>query len=99
MKYAVVEFNGKQFKVAPGDVINVEFTGDDSSVNFDKVLFVGGDTPQFGAPYLSNVAIKATVVGQMKGPKIRVAKFKAKSNYHNVQGYRTAFKQVKIESF
>jgi large subunit ribosomal protein L21 len=99
MKYAIVEFNGKQFKVAPGEVINVELSGEDTALNFDKVLFMGGDTPQFGTPFLSGVALKATVVGEVKGPKIRVAKFKAKSNYHNTQGYRTTFKQVKVEAF
>jgi large subunit ribosomal protein L21 len=97
MKYAVLAYNGKQFKVSPGDVISVEYSGEDTSLNFDQVLFVGGDKPLFGAPFVSGVTIKGTVVGSSKGPKIRVAKFKAKSNYHNVQGYRSKLKQVKVE--
>ncbi len=98
MKYAIVKFNGKQYKVSEGDVIAVDANLTDSTLNFDQVLFVGGDTVKVGAPFVKDAVVKATVLGDVKGPKIRVAKFKAKSNYHRATGYRSHLKQIRIDS-
>lgn len=98
MKYAIVQFNGKQYKVAEGDVLTVDSNTTDSTINFDQVLVVGGDSVQIGAPYVKGAVVKATVLGEVSGPKIRVAKFKAKSNYHRVTGHRSHFKQIRIDA-
>ncbi len=98
MKYAIVQFNGKQYKVFEGDVIAVDAATTESTLNFDQVLVVGGDSVKFGAPFVKDAVVKATVLGDVKGPKIRVAKFKAKSNYHRATGHRQSLKQVRIDS-
>jgi large subunit ribosomal protein L21 len=66
---------------------------------FENVLLtVDGDAVQIGAPYLENVAVAAKVLEQIKGDKIRVAKFKAKARYRRVQGFRALLTKVEITS-
>jgi|ERR1700722_1436081 len=99
MKYSVVASGGKQYKVTVGQVLEIDKIDVDagSSYLFDKVLLtVDGDTVQVGAPYLDNVAVGAKVLGQTKGDKIRVAKFKAKVRYRRVQGFRAQLTKVEI---
>lgn len=98
MKYAIIRYNGKQYKVAEGDVINVESADSSDKLNFDVVMTSDGEKFQFGSPIVSGASVKATVLGEVKGDKIRVAKFKAKSNYHKVRGHRSTYKQVRIDS-
>jgi large subunit ribosomal protein L21 len=98
MKYAIVQFNGKQYKVAEGDILSVDSSTTDSTINFDQVLVLGGDSVQIGTPFVTGAVVKATVLGEVKGPKIRVAKFKAKSNYHRATGHRSHYKQIRIDS-
>jgi len=94
--YAIIETAGKQFKVHLGDVILAEIGGEDTSITFN-VLAIGGDNPKIGVPYVEGVSVKATVVDIVKGPKLRVSTFKAKSNFHRVIGYRATFKKVRID--
>ena len=73
--YAVIESGGKQYRVAPGDVIRVEKldvqTGD--SIHLDRVLLVAGDSGvQVGQPTLANTRVTATVKAHGRGEKIRV---------------------------
>lgn len=98
MKYAIVRYNGKQYKVAAGDVIKVASSDTNDTLNFEVILSADGDNVTVGTPVISGVTIKATVLGDVKGPKIRVAKFRAKSNYHRVIGHRSTYKQVRIDS-
>jgi large subunit ribosomal protein L21 len=98
MKYAVIKHNGKQFKVSEGDVIQVEGSFPDKSVSFDEILMVGGDSIQIGTPAVKGAKVTGTVLSEVLGPKIRVAKFKAKSNYHRAQGYRSKMVRVRIDS-
>ncbi len=98
MKYAIVRYNGKQHKVSEGDVILVDSAETADSINFELVMSVDGETVKVGNPVIAGVSIKATVLGEVKGEKIRVAKFKAKSNYHRVRGHRSTYKKVRIDS-
>ncbi|HEY1683194.1 MAG TPA: 50S ribosomal protein L21 [Tepidisphaeraceae bacterium] len=96
--YAIIESGGKQYKVSSGDILNVELIDhDDKSVKFDRVLMVGGEgSPKFGAPLVSGASVAADVIGQVKGDKIDIQKYKRRKGYHKKQGHRQKFVQVKI---
>lgn len=100
MDYAVIASGGKQYKVKPGDIVELEKLegADGASLVFEQVLMhATGDNVVVGQPFVSGVTVVATVVGQIKGDKIRVAKFKAKARYRKVQGHRQHLTQVKID--
>jgi large subunit ribosomal protein L21 len=98
--YAIVKTGGKQYKVAEGDVIEVEKligkAGDE--VALPAVLLVDGSDLVTDAAKLANVAVTAEVVAHTKGPKIRIHKFKNKTGYHKRQGHRQPLTQVKVTS-
>lgn len=99
MKYAVITSGGKQYKVTPGQVLEIDKIKAEpgSNFNLDKVLLsVDGDAINMGAPYLTNVAVTAKVLEHVQGDKIRVAKFKAKARYRKVQGFRAQLTRVEI---
>jgi large subunit ribosomal protein L21 len=96
--YAIVKTGGKQYKVAEGDVIEVEKIvgkpGD--GVSLAAVLLVDGEDLVTDAAQLANVAVTAEVVEHTKGPKIRIHKFKNKTGYHKRQGHRQPLTRVKV---
>jgi large subunit ribosomal protein L21 len=96
--YAIVKTGGKQYKVAVGDVVEVEklegAAGD--SVSLRPILLVDGETVTHDATALSKASVTAEVVAQTKGPKIRIHKFKNKTGYHKRQGHRQKLTQVKV---
>lgn len=99
MKYAVVRTGGKQYKIAEGDVIEVEKINEEKDFIFDKVLLYTADgVIKVGTPLVEGVTVKASVISQVKGEKIRVSKYKAKVRYRRVTGHRQQLTQVKIES-
>ena len=96
--YAIVKTGGKQYRVAEGDVLEVEkldgTPGDE--LNLAAVLLVDGDTLVTGAAQLAGVAVTAQLVGHTKGPKIRIHKFKNKTGYHKRQGHRQPLTDVVV---
>lgn len=98
MEYAVIETGGKQYKVKNGMVLEMErINGLKDSVLFDKVLlYVKDSEVVLGRPYLDNIKITGKLLGEVKGQKIRVARFKAKSRYRKVSGHRHIFSRVEI---
>lgn len=100
MKYAVIQTGGKQYRVVEGDTIAVEKLGakEKDSYAFDQVLLVVEDGKrQIGTPTVAGAQVTATVVGDKKTAKVRVAKFKAKAKYRRVMGSRKVMTHVKIE--
>ena len=97
--YAIIATGGKQYTVKEGDVIKVEKLGAAAgeTVTFDQVLFVNNGSAVVGNPTVAGASVEATVVGDGKGKKVIVYKYKRKSGYHKKQGHRQAFTQVKIE--
>ena len=93
--YAIVKTGGKQYKVAVGDVIDVELL-DGDSVDLQPVLVVDGSTVLSSADDLSGVSITGTVVGQTKGPKIKIMKYKNKSGYKRRLGHRQRYSRIEI---
>ena len=96
--YAIIATGGKQYKVADGDVLKVEklsaATGE--TVTFDQVIAVSDNGLKVGAD-VANATVTATVVGEGKGKKVIVYKYKRKTGYHKKNGHRQAYTQVKIE--
>lgn len=101
MEYAIVKSGGKQYKVTPGSVIDVDRLPADleSNIFLDKVLLhVANDSVSVGAPFLDSVKVKAKILEHLKGDKIRVAKFKAKARYRKVTGFRHYLTRLQIET-
>ena len=98
MTHAIIETGGKQYRVAEGDIIFVEKLDaeDGSSVNFDKVLAILGDTTKIGAPAVDGAAVSGSVLKSGKAKKIVVYKMHAKKGYRRKQGHRQPYTKVQI---
>lgn len=96
--YAIVKTGGKQYKVAEGDVIEVEKLDAEpgAEVALAAVLLVDGDAVTHEAAKLSGAKITAEVVAQAKGPKIKIHKYKNKTGYHKRQGHRQRLTQLRV---
>jgi large subunit ribosomal protein L21 len=96
--YAIVKTGGKQYRVAEGDVIEVEklagAPGD--AITLSAVLLVDGDDLVADAARLADVSVSGELVEHTKGPKIRIHKFKNKTGYHKRQGHRQPLTRVKV---
>lgn len=96
--YAIIATGGKQYRVSEGDVIYIEKIDAqvDSTVSFD-VLLVGNDGDvKIGTPIVEGVKAEGKVVGQVRGEKIVVFKYKSKKNYRRKQGHRQPYTKVEI---
>ena len=96
--YAIVRSGGQQHKVAVGDVIEIDkvVTTVGESLVLPTVLLVDGDTVTAGSDDLAKVAVTAEVLGETKGPKITILKYKNKTGYRRRQGHRQRYTQVKV---
>ncbi len=95
--YAVIRAGGKQYRVAPGDVIRVEklATGTDGHVNFSEVLAVSGSEGKIGKPQ-SEARVVGEVVEEGRSPKVLVFHYKRKKQYKKLRGHRQSFTAVRI---
>ena len=95
--YAVIRAGGKQYRVAPGDVIRVEKlgTGTDGEVNFPEVLAVSAGDGQIGKPQ-SEARVTGQVVEEGRGAKVIVFHYKRKKQYKKLRGHRQAYSAVRI---
>ncbi|MBN1994007.1 MAG: 50S ribosomal protein L21 [Anaerolineae bacterium] len=96
--YAVIENGSKQYRVAEGDVIEVEklsvAVGD--KVKIERVLMIGGDKDvKVGTPLVEGAQVTATVEGHGRSKKVIV--YKHKKNYHKKQGHRQNFTRLRID--
>ncbi|MBI4186663.1 MAG: 50S ribosomal protein L21 [Chloroflexi bacterium] len=89
--YAIVETGSKQYRVTPGQTIDVERLGaaEGATVELDRVLLIGdGDRVTVGTPTVDGAKVVATSKGEEKGRKIIVFKYKSKVRYHRKKGHR-----------
>lgn len=95
--YAVIRAGGKQYRVAPGDVIRVESlgTGTDGHVEFPDVLAVSAGEGQVGKPQ-AEARVVGQVVEEGRGAKILVFHYKRKKQYKKLRGHRQAYTAVRI---
>lgn len=101
MKYAVIVSGGKQYKITEGETIDVERITPHvkGAYTFDTVLlYRSDDTLLLGKPNLTGIAVKATVIGDIKGKKIRVATFKSKVRERKVHGHRQYLTRIRVDS-
>lgn len=101
MTYAIVEIGGKQYKVAEGNVLEIDKLDIEAgkTYNFEKILLYSSDgQSQIGKPLVSGITVSGKILEHVKGDKIRVAKFKAKSRYRRAQGFRPSLTRIKIET-
>ncbi len=97
--YAVIETGGKQYRVTPGDVIDIEriaATDDSDDLVFDRVLMVAGDEVRVGAPVVEGATVTATRVDEVRGRKIVVFKKKRRKGYRRTNGHRQDLLRVRI---
>ncbi len=96
--YAIIRTGGKQYKVSPGDVIQVEkLRGDPGAgVEFNHVFAVRKNNLVVGAPLVENAKVKATILSNDRAAKVRVLKFKRKKQYRKTTGHRQSFSKVVI---
>lgn len=99
--YAVIETGGKQYRVQPGDIIDIErlagVSEEDSAITFDRVLLVGdGDDIKVGRPTVEGAAVKGELLAEVKGPKVIVFKFKRRKQYRRKNGHRQNLMRVRI---
>lgn len=101
MAFAIVETGGKQYKIAEGDVLNVEkLTGHapGDTVVFEQVLLIDdGTTTQVGTPYLTGKTVEVKLVADVKGKKLLIQRFKSKSNYKRRLGHRQQYSNVAVQ--
>lgn len=100
MDFAVVKFAGKQYLVSENDQIEITCLHEvgEKLETIEVLLLNVGDSLQIGSPFVPSVTLLAEVVGSGKGEKVRVAKFKAKSRYRRVMGFRSQISKLKIIS-
>jgi large subunit ribosomal protein L21 len=101
MKYAIVEDGGKQFKAVEGGTIEVDRydaeVGD--PIGLERVLMVVDDeNVTVGTPIVSGAKVEATVVAQIKGPKVVSFKYTPKKRFRRKQGHRQQYTRVHIDS-
>jgi large subunit ribosomal protein L21 len=95
--YAVIRAGGKQYRVAPGDVIRVESqgTGTDGKIEFSEVLAVSPEAGQINKPE-ANARVVGEIVEQGRAKKILVFHYKRKKQYEKLRGHRQGFTAVRI---
>ena len=98
MVYAVVRAGGRQEKVEVGTIVTMDRkkADKDGNVQLPAVLLVDGDTITSDAAALANVTVTAQVLGDLRGPKIVIQKFKNKTGYKKRQGHRQELTRVKV---
>ena len=97
--YAIIETGGKQYKVAPKQTLEIERLNipEGNTVELDKVLLIGdnGNT-LVGNPIIKGARVIATSLGEVKGKKIIVFKYKAKVRYRRKRGHRQIYTRLAI---
>lgn len=99
--FAVIATGGKQYVVSAGDTLEVELLGEHKAgdaIEFDTVLMTDdGKAAKVGTPYTGS-KVKATYLGETKGPKITIVRYKSKSNRDRRLGHRQHYAEIKIET-
>ena len=99
MAYAIIRTGGKQYRVAPGDIVRVERLAGEvgDKILLGEVLFVGGNGEvKIGTPMLPNVKVTAEIVNQGRAKKIIVFKKKRRKGYSRQRGHRQSLTTLKI---
>lgn len=101
--YAVIDDNQRQFKVEQGDRFEVELKDQEEGqdkVIFERILMIGGDesSRQIGRPVVDGAKVVASILGEVKGDKIVVQKFRRRKKYRRKTGHRQRYLQLRVDS-
>ncbi len=98
--YAIIQARGRQLKVTPGAVVEIDGTPGErgSEFTFDQVLLVEKDAGEIlaGAPFVADARVLGVVDGESRGPKLRVFKKKRRKGFRKTRGHRSIFTRVRI---
>lgn len=99
--FAIIETGAKQYKVQEGDRIEIEKLAGDfkegDTITFDSIVLTDdGAKTEIGTPTVKGKKVEGKFLGEVKGKKIRIQKFKSKSNYDKVIGHRQKYFAVEI---
>jgi large subunit ribosomal protein L21 len=97
--YAIVNINGIQTRITPDEVINVpRLTGEPGAkLTFDQLLIVGdGSRIAVGQPYIKGASATLEVLEHLRGPKLRIFKFKRRREYRRRRGYRDELTRLRV---
>jgi large subunit ribosomal protein L21 len=97
--YAVITTGGKQYRVEPGETIEVEKLGIEAGTTIevsDVLLVADGATVAVGAPHVAGAKVTAQVVDEKKGPKLIIYKYRRRKGYRRKTGHRQIYTRLKI---
>src|SRR5687767_11292109 len=97
--YAVIKTGGKQYRVEPGQTVRVEKLDGDKGTKLeisDVLLVADGENVRIGTPTVDGVKVAAEIVGQEKGEKLVVFKFRRRKAYRRRSGHRQQYTALKI---
>ena len=98
--YAIIQARGRQLKVTPGAVVEIDGTPGESGSPFlfEQVLLIEKDAGEIvaGAPYVADAKVIGVVEGEARGPKLRVFKKKRRKGFRKTRGHRSVFTRVRI---
>ena len=98
--FAIVRTGGKQYKVSPGQKLDVELIegAEGAEINLDGVLlFSNGDKITIGKPIIKGARIQAKILEHGKKDKVKIFKIKRRKNYKKSQGHRQNFTKIEIK--
>lgn len=97
--YAIIEDSGRQFRVQEGDEIEVDLRNAEpgSTITFDRIVLLGGsDEPRIGKPHVDGASVTGEVLGEVKGEKLDIVKYKKRKKARRHVGHRQRYLSVKI---
>jgi large subunit ribosomal protein L21 len=95
---AIILAGSKQHLVSPGQTLLIELAGESKQLKFEPLMVIDGAKTTVGTPTVAGVTVKAEVLDEVKGVKLRVLHFKAKKRVKKQTGHRQHYAQVKITS-
>ncbi|HEU4324078.1 MAG TPA: 50S ribosomal protein L21 [Roseiflexaceae bacterium] len=96
--YAIIRDRGMQYRVEEGQIVEINLMEAEpgSQIELTEVLLLGGETPVVGTPLIDGAKVVATVLGEAKGDKIVVFKYKNKKRYRRRTGHRQRYTRISI---
>ncbi len=101
MKYAIVEDGGKQYRAIEGETIEVDHFPSElnEQIDLERVLLIAdGESTTVGTPVVPGARVQATVVSQIKGPKVLAFRYKPKKRIRSKVGHRQQYTRLRIDS-
>jgi large subunit ribosomal protein L21 len=99
--YAIIDADGRQYKVETGQIVKMDFreVEPETAIEFDRVLLVSdGESISIGAPIVAGAKVTGTIMGEIRGEKLVIQKFRRRKNYRRKTGHRQTYTKVRIDA-